>query len=206
MLYGTICYNQWHNISGLIDYLNGHPFKNNTRFHRAFSTYSYDGVMAPEPEESKVRVLQRFLLAFTIARPATMLALDKAQRYMVGFNIDDEDAITVTGLVSRYLQAARDSARKKNRTRVLTGGVAEPDDNKPKHLVFAVRAQLCALNRALMPQSVDGMKTTRTYTLTTTSTCLSSSTASMPTQGPTGLAASMNQNRTFGGPPGPKIS
>lgn len=102
-------------------------------------SYLYDGVIAQEPEESKVRVLQRFLLAFTITRPATMLVIERAQRFSVGFNIDNDDTLIVTGLVYQYLQASRDLARRK-RSRIIASRVAEADDNKPKYLVFTIRA------------------------------------------------------------------
>lgn len=42
-LSGTLAHNKWHNFSGYVDLLSGHPFPTHRDFMKTLSTYGYDG-------------------------------------------------------------------------------------------------------------------------------------------------------------------
>lgn len=107
MLSGTFLHNKWQDISGLVDFVNGHPFNTHRKFCRAFSTVNYKGV-PEQPDEVKTRLLQRFLQAFTIARPSTVLELPEAVFYRDLFQLSDDEAALVLHHTVKYENALKD--------------------------------------------------------------------------------------------------
>lgn len=41
MMSGTLAHNRWHDISGYLDFVKGHPYTSNSRFNARFSRTSY---------------------------------------------------------------------------------------------------------------------------------------------------------------------
>lgn len=103
VLSGTPAHNAWHDISGLIDFLQGHPFKDHQLFMKAFSSTDYEGRIG-RPELHRMRALQRFIQAFTIARPATILKLTDCVRRAMHFHIRPTHASEIDILLLRYHQ------------------------------------------------------------------------------------------------------
>lgn len=63
----TPAHNKWHDFSGLVDFLEGHPFTTHGLFMKTFSSKDYDNKI-DRPDLPRVHLLQRFIQAFTIER------------------------------------------------------------------------------------------------------------------------------------------
>lgn len=98
MMSGTLPHNRWHDISGYIDFLKGHPFDTHKKFIRTFGE-------SQRPDISGLRLLQRFLQAFTIARPSSVLKLEQCQAWSAQFSFSDTEAALIQEAVGRYKQA-----------------------------------------------------------------------------------------------------
>jgi hypothetical protein len=78
-LSGTLAYNKWTNFAGYVALLLGHPFRTYKAFIQVFSMHASSRKLH-RPDFEKTRLLQRFLQAFTMARPAEAIALKKCHR------------------------------------------------------------------------------------------------------------------------------
>lgn len=138
ILSGTPAYNRWHNFSGFVDFLQGHPFKTHASFLRAFAYMDYDGNY-DNPDIEKMRLLQRFLQAITIARPADILKLKGCTRSRCNFKLRDGIAKRVAALCDEYKmhKAIRESDK------------SADDSIGAKILSFAVKAQLLSIHPML---------------------------------------------------------
>lgn len=74
LLSGTVCHNEWHNVSGLVNFLQGHPFTTHKKFIKTFSSFSRSSPMGV-PNPAQIATLQKFLQAFTVIRPPEVLPL-----------------------------------------------------------------------------------------------------------------------------------
>lgn len=144
LLSGTPAHNKWHNFSGLVDFLQGHPFTTHTLFLKAFATLDYDGKIT-RPDLPRVRLLQRFIQAFTIARPSDILKLKDCIRYRASFHIRGAHRKVINALVRRYLRLVA----------MTRGGetVVEVEPDAKKALSYAVQAQVMSLSPFLLEES-----------------------------------------------------
>lgn len=113
LMSGTFLDNQWYDVGGLVQFLKGHPFKTTKIFRTAFSDRDYQGV--EHVREHKIRLLQKFLMAFVIARPSSLLRLKGITRHCVRFNLDPADAEKVKDETQKYKKAIRYQAANRNR-------------------------------------------------------------------------------------------
>jgi len=144
LLSGTFLDNQWYDVGGLIQFLRGHPFTTTKIFRTAFSDRDYQGVELVR--EHKIRLLQKFLMAFVIARPSSLLNLKGINRHYVLFNLSPSDAGKVEDETQKYEKAIRDQASNRNR-QLREGSEGSTKDNPLGH---AVRAQLYSLHSDLV--------------------------------------------------------
>jgi SNF2 family DNA or RNA helicase len=133
---GTLAHNKWHNMSGYIDFLQGHPFTTHSKFLHTFSSFSTTGDIQT-PHISRIRLLQRFLQPFLIAIPASVLNLDDVVRNRVEFPLTLSDENKVAALTNEYRIAIQ--ADGTNATEVDNA-----DQDSGNALSWAVMAQLAA--------------------------------------------------------------
>lgn len=143
ILSGTLAHNMWHNFSGYVDFVSGHPFESHAKFLHAFSTFDYDDSLA-RPDAPRMRLLQRFLQAFTIVRPASLLKLEDCERVRVQFPLSAEEAYEVNKLTMLYLRAAAANQSKRASKKI------DASDSVQEHLVLAIRAQLTSMHPLLV--------------------------------------------------------
>ncbi|KAF8854060.1 P-loop containing nucleoside triphosphate hydrolase protein [Acephala macrosclerotiorum] len=145
VLSGTLAHNKWHNFSGLIDFLAGHPFTTHKLFMRAFATQDYDGKIS-RPDLPRMRLLQRFIQAFTVARPSSILKQTNCIRYRSSFEIEGAVLNKVNELYAKYAQlAAMDRPEP---------GFEDSSKDSKVGLSYAVQGQVVSLHPMLM----DGTK------------------------------------------------
>jgi len=144
LLSGTPAHNKWHNFSGLVDFLQGHPFTTHTLFMKGFASLDHEGKI-DRPDLPRMRLLQRFIQAFTIARPSDILKLKECTRFRASFSIRSAHAIEINDLVRRY----------KKLMAMKQGEHAgfEVESNAQEALSFAVRAQVLSLSPFLQEES-----------------------------------------------------
>jgi SNF2 family DNA or RNA helicase len=110
----------------------------------AFSSHDYNKNLT-EPEELKLRLLQKFLMAFVIARPSTLLKLKGRRRYRVLFDLLPSDVDEVNDHMLNYEAAVRSDRAEFQRQQIE--GLNGDDERSP--LLHAVRAQMWSLHRLL---------------------------------------------------------
>lgn len=108
-LTGTLAHNRWHDISGYLAFGTNHPFDTHNKFLHAFSSFQTANKI-DVPALPEIRKLQRFLQAFTIIRPASILNLKDCIRSSVQFNLHPPEKSNVSDLTEKYkLVASIDS-------------------------------------------------------------------------------------------------
>jgi SNF2 family DNA or RNA helicase len=147
MLSGTFLDNKWTDVYGLLPFLRGHPFQTFKSFQKAFATYDYEGNFT-DPEEHRIRLLQKLLLAIVIARPASLLNLSGCQKRRVGFILRDRDSIEVALCVEMYIKAQKEASATEKKRLVLSNVDPGEEDGHP--LVHAIIAQQYSLHPALV--------------------------------------------------------
>jgi len=151
LLTGTPAHNKWHDFFGLIHFLRGHPFPTHSLFMKAFATQDYEGKIG-NPDLSRMRLLQRFLQAFTIARPTNILKLPGVIRYRSSFKLKKEIEDEVYAL---YLQYTQLLSIRKSKSNPGTDMVLNGDDAIA--LKFAVQAQLMAMH-PMLAEGIEELK------------------------------------------------
>jgi SNF2 family DNA or RNA helicase len=141
-LSGTPGHNHYHGFSGIVDFLSGHPFTTHKLFMKTFSSLDYEGKI-DRPDLSRIRLLQRFLQAFTIARPSDILKLKDCIRYRSSFTIRASQLSTIVELFRQYQLV--NIIDIKNRKSAPTGA----DVGNAVALLFAVEAQMLSLHPLL---------------------------------------------------------
>lgn len=106
MLTGTFVPNRWYDIYGLVRLLDGHAFKEQTAFIRAFGG-SIQGEGFADPTASKEHRLVKFLQAFIVSRPVTLLELQPLVKEEFLFELANEDADMVSYHVDKLLLAVK---------------------------------------------------------------------------------------------------
>lgn len=141
---GTPAHNVWQNFSGLIDFLQGHPFHTHKLFLKAFSSVDYEGRIG-RPELDRVRALQRFIQAFTIARPATIIKLKDCTRHAMHYTMRPSHAAEIEILLLKYHQMIV--------MRKDLNPAEGPDAQMAAALSCAVKAQLLSVHPMLYEDS-----------------------------------------------------
>ncbi len=152
LLSGTLPHNKWHDFSGLVDFARSHPFNDHHKFLHAFSSINYNGSI-DVPDVPSLRLLQRFLQAFTIARPSSILRLTEVRRYKIMFDLSEGTAEQVEKLTSEYVRASQAARQRRTLRRGTTDGV-----DLAGFLSLAVKAQLTSIHPLLVETmgNVDG--------------------------------------------------
>jgi SNF2 family DNA or RNA helicase len=154
---GTFPHNRWTGWAGPISLAKNSPFIDLPSFNHTFATYNYEGHMEQEPSMAQMRLLQRFLLRFTVARPASVLKLKGAKHYKSTFTLHEEDQFQSEEHYEKYKQAQlmekndrekkRKKAEKKGKRKVLG---SDKKGESLNTLVHAVRAQLASMHQVLL--------------------------------------------------------
>lgn len=139
---GNLPHNKWHNFSGYVDFLAGHPFEDHQRFLRAFSTLDYDG-RVDRPEQDRMIFLQRFLMRFTIARPSSMLKLKDCHSFRRYFNVDP----AMAGMISEFVEAFEKRRQMKGDKLPMEFDGSEDGEQ----MGLLVQAQLASMHPAMVP-------------------------------------------------------
>jgi superfamily II DNA or RNA helicase len=145
-LTGTMAHNVWHNTSGIIDFGIDHPFPTHQDYMRIFATSGYDGKLE-RPSISKMRMLQRFLQAVTICRPASIIQLPPCTRVRSYFQLSNAAKLEVDHLATKYLQLA---VMNEDRAIMFDDG-----SKRAECLSFAVMAQLYSLHPMLAEKKIE---------------------------------------------------
>jgi hypothetical protein len=142
MLSGNPAHNRWQDFSGLVDFLEGHPFTNHTLFLKACASLDHEG-KPDRPDLPRMCLLQRFLQAFTIASPSDILKLKECTRARCLFKIRRAHKTEIESLVRDYqrlIAIKNDKNADKN------------EANASKAFSFAVRAQLLSMSPFLLEE------------------------------------------------------
>ena len=99
-LSGTLAHNKWHDLSGVMAFLRGHPIVDHSTILGIFSVNSGD-----EIDIAGIRLRQRFLLAFTIARPSIVVRFKQCFRWRLQFEVNKDEESEVMKLTARYTKA-----------------------------------------------------------------------------------------------------
>ena len=100
---GTLAHNRWHDLSGYLDFGRNHPFMTHNKFLHTFSSIGVDNQIE-HPTTKKLRLLQKFLQAITIARPVSMLSLKDCDKKEVDFRLLDHEAMVVAERTLKYIK------------------------------------------------------------------------------------------------------
>lgn len=97
-LSGTFLSNKWVDLYGILDIFRGHPFATIRDFMHSFSTIRTTS-RADQPSATQLRILQKFLMGFVIARPDSLLELGQMELHHVEFTLgstEQEDVLLYT--------------------------------------------------------------------------------------------------------------
>lgn len=145
ILSGTLAHNKWHDFSGYVDFLQGHPFDTHEKFLNAFGTWDNSGHIN-RPDIAKIRLLQRFLQAILIACPATVLNLRDCKSSHLPFCLLPEEARIVHRHYNEYREVSAIAS--------ASHGMDDPDA-RIMVLSIAVLAQLASLHPLIYEESVN---------------------------------------------------
>ena len=104
MISGTLPHNRWHDVSGYLDFIKGHPFTTESAFKRQFSTMDYDSYA--KPTGAQIALLQRFMQAFTIMRPGDILKLPDCIRVAFPVRLSSAHSSVVLSMTELYRKIA----------------------------------------------------------------------------------------------------
>lgn len=137
---GTILPNQWTDVYGFISFLAGHPFYTEQEFVRVFASRYGNRVRDPPP--TKRARLIKFLLAFTIRHPASILHIPDAVYTTVRFDLNAVEEDHVVYFTAKFYEAMRFM-------KVPGLSAIQTDDDAINAQANAVRAQQWAGHPAL---------------------------------------------------------
>lgn len=150
MVSGTFLANRWTDVYGLIDFLPGHPIDSMSTFLRIFAT-KVEGKWRDPPSTKQNRLI-KFLMAFTIARPSSLLALPGLVISTRTFTIPFQSSDMVLYLTKKFYDELKKAG---------SAGVVESiltNDRANKALIYATRAQLHAAHPLLSDEEAPGAK------------------------------------------------
>ncbi|KAK5131862.1 hypothetical protein LTR08_000529 [Meristemomyces frigidus] len=129
ILSGTLSHNKWHDFAGYFAFVKSHPLLSEGDFRKLIYETDYDGRVYLDNE--RMRMLQRFLQPFLIARPSSLIELKELTRKQVSFKLMPEEEENVSEYMADY---AKHLAMKQNQ--------------QGKHAAFGllVKAQLASLH------------------------------------------------------------
>lgn len=120
VLSGTLAHNKWHDIGALAALLEGHPFQDERSFLGTFA-HAYETDDRYAIDAKRLSILQRFLQAFTIIRPATLLTnLPGLQRGSAAFKLLDREKAQVREAMDMYRKFM--ASQKKRQTHAISKG------------------------------------------------------------------------------------
>lgn len=100
---GTLPHNRWHDMSGPIDFLQGHPYTTDTLFWQQFSRKGYSASgQDSDLSGAQMALLQRFLQAVLVMRPRSVLHLPPCERLAFAVELTPDHAATVSELTAKY--------------------------------------------------------------------------------------------------------
>jgi SNF2 family DNA or RNA helicase len=166
---GTFPHMKWDAWAGPVSFLKHQPFTSLDSFNRVFATFRSDGYIAEEPEASRMALLQRFLLRFTIARPASVLELKGTDQYKGTFSLRSSDLAESEFHFDKYIQAQlkeekenKSKAKKRSEQSITKDLDSKPEkQDSPRVLVHATRAQLSSMHYLLMDKRFMAQKESR---------------------------------------------
>lgn len=143
LISGTFIANRWFDVYHFLDLLPGHPFKDNKAFDRAFSKDR------ARPPKTQFDNLIRFMMAFTVARPNSVLNLKGATIQHVDFALDDDEEREVTFWIMKWyrtLHALKHGHQKSKKS-------AEDHEAVQRSMRLVQRAQILACHRLISEQA-----------------------------------------------------
>lgn len=129
ILSGKLSRNRWENLSGAVAFIKGHPVVDDKIFRKLFAHPTKTGVN-PDLDAKGMHLLQRFMMAFTIARLSSVLKLKDCSRQSITFSPHPDEAAQVATYTAQP-KAASAAARRKGQKDLLK---------------FAVKAQMRSLH------------------------------------------------------------
>jgi SNF2 family DNA or RNA helicase len=149
ILSGTLPHNKWHNMSGYLDFGQNHPFPTNAKFLHAFASFSHSNQIE-RPSADKFALLQKFLQAITIARPASILNLPECIKNRVQFDLLDRELPLVDQFSYKYARMSGILSSLQNEGK----GAADLDTSGV--VAMAATAQISALHPMLAEEANKG--------------------------------------------------
>jgi SNF2 family DNA or RNA helicase len=148
MLSGTFIPNRWNDLYGLVTLIPGHPFRAYRQFMMSFARKESNGIYTV-PSVSKRNRLIKFLQAFVISRPATLLELEGMEKQSFEFLLTEDDAALVVYYVDKFLRAMR----KTPGSQLHIGDSSSngyKNDYKTMGMLQAMKAQQVCANRNMV--------------------------------------------------------
>lgn len=108
LLSGILTHNKWHDLSGLVDFLKRHSIKDHHGFIKHFSAVDAAG-SSEDIEIVGMKLLQRFMQAFTIAQPSHVVKLKDCKQYSAMLRLLLEEAEEAAKLTRQYVSAVASS-------------------------------------------------------------------------------------------------
>lgn len=122
MLSGTFLDNKWRDCIGPISLLQGHPFADSTVFNATFASRTRKGKLR-DPTSTRIKRIQKFLMAITIAHPKSLLGLKPVDFEDVNFDLNGEEERLSNEYFQKYkdlLKYSAGSRSKKKRQEALS--------------------------------------------------------------------------------------
>jgi len=168
MLSGTFPHNKWNGWAGPVSFIKHQPIKDIGSFNRLFGSWDYNGRLEPEPAMARLRLLQRFLMRFTVARPAAVLELPGVEHWKSTFELNKDDANLSENHYLSYIQAQQSEqaksekkakGKKGKRKRAEIEGIEfGKKEDSLQVLVHAIRAQQASLHPILLDKRFQAKK------------------------------------------------
>ncbi len=161
MLSGTFPHNRWTGWAGPMSFAKHQPITSLSSFNHTFGSWDYDGKLEPEPMLSRLKLLQRWLMRFTVARPADVLNLPGVEHYKSSFELDPDHSALSEGHYLQYIQARKmekekyeDNLKKKKNRKADSSQIKALDSVKKGDsmsvLIHAIRAQQASMHPILL--------------------------------------------------------
>lgn len=132
----------------MISFIPGHPFKTRKQFNKTFARREVTGSYS-EPSLSKRNRLIKFLQAFVVSRPVTLLNLKGLRLQYQNFRITEDDE----SIVAYYTKKCIDALRRRQSSRLYTGDMST-SDSKAFAMICAIRAQQHCANNTLIQEQM----------------------------------------------------
>jgi SNF2 family DNA or RNA helicase len=160
---GTFPYNKWLSWAGPIGLARNQPFTNLRLFKHTFASYDSESREEPNPSISRMMLLQRFLMRFTIARPASSLELPEAHHFKCTVLLTTEESDETErhwALYTRAQEMAKDKDEKNKKKKGGRKGRSEALEKGESLTVLAhaIRAQLATMHTIMLDSRFQSRK------------------------------------------------